>query len=267
MDQLRIRAKELLESKQVAVVIGYAEGSAKGVRAFFARSAVDADRLIYDKRCTQNLAVYLLKHEVRKLGRMAIVAALPVLRSILQLAAECQLAEKDIVVLGIGAGDKLQEFPTFTAIEEFVAASPLDLTPEEKAKVEEIRKLPLAERWQYWQEQLARCFKCYACRAACPMCYCTRCTTDCNQPQWIPVPAHDLGNLEWHVMRAMHLAGRCVNCGECSRACPLDIPLFLLNQMLIETVQEKFGLRAGTATELHYALSTFKPDDKENFIR
>jgi len=35
--------------------------------------------------------------------------------------------------------------------------------------------------------------------------------------KWIPVASHELGNLDYHLMRAMHLAGRCVNCGECAR--------------------------------------------------
>ena len=100
----------------------------------------------------------------------------------------------------------------------------------------------LEQRRQFWEEQFSRCLKCYACRAACPLCYCSRCTVECNQPQWIPVPAHDLGNLEWNVMRAMHLAGRCVNCGDCSRACPVGIPLYLLNQELIGERFRRFRL-------------------------
>ncbi len=68
-------------------------------------------------------------------------------------------------------------------------------------------------------------------------------------------------------MRAMHLAGRCVNCGDCSRACPMEIPLHLLNQTLAEEIRLQFGQRGGAALKLDYALSTFKPNDKENFIR
>jgi ferredoxin len=81
------------------------------------------------------------------------------------------------------------------------------------------------------------------------------------------VPAHDLGNLEWNVMRAMHLAGRCVNCGDCSRACPVGIPLYLLNQKLINEVFASFNFRSGTAAKAENAMSTFKPNDAEDFIR
>jgi ferredoxin len=99
------------------------------------------------------------------------------------------------------------------------------------------------------------------------LCYCSRCTVECNQPQWIPVPAHDLGNLEWNVMRAMHLAGRCVDCGDCSRACPVGIPLHLLNRKLISEVFTHFNARSGTAAKAENAMSVFKPNDAEDFIK
>ncbi len=67
-------------------------------------------------------------------------------------------------------------------------------------------------------------------------------------------------------MRAMHLAGRCVNCGECARACPLDIPLNLLTQKLIHDISLHFNQRAGLSSKAENTLSTFKPDDRENFI-
>jgi ferredoxin len=267
MDALRKKARELLESGACQVVIGYGEGSGGGARAIFVRRPEESQGLILDDRCEQNLAVYLMKKEVKDLGKAAIVARLPVLRTILQLAAESQLADGEFVIIGISPEGKLIDLPEFKSVVEYVNSQPLELTNEEQEQIKRIENMSMQERWNFWSNEFSRCLKCYACRASCPLCYCSSCVVECNKPQWIPVAPHGGGNLDWHIVRAMHLAGRCINCGDCARACPVDIPLNLLTQKLGEEVFKDFGLRAGTKAEIEYALSTFKPEDQENFIR
>lgn len=267
MEELRKKARELLETGAVKVVIGYGKGSEDKARAIFVRKPEQTDRLIFNEHCFQNLAVYLTKPEVKALGKPAIVARIPTLRAILQLASENQIAEGQIIVLGISQEGKLLDLPDLKAVEAYLAECNFDLSPEEKALLEKVEKMSSEERWNFWQEQFAKCIKCYACRASCPMCYCERCLVECNQPQWIPVPSHQIGNLDWQIIRAMHLAGRCVNCGDCTRACPVGIPLNLLNQKLSEEIFKNFGTRAGLKIEAEYALGVYKPDDKENFIK
>jgi ferredoxin len=268
MEELKNRVRELLKDGGVAAVIGYQAGSdGRTPRAAFFRAPQEVDRMILDDTCTDNLAVYLLKPEVKAMGKLAIVATLPVLRTILQLAAENQITDGQIVVLGVGPDGQIIEFPTLEAIEQFVAGFGPGLTEQDKALLARIEGMTREERWAFWQSEFARCIKCYACRAACPMCYCTKCIVETNQPQWIPVASHDVGNLEWHLVRAMHLAGRCLNCGFCAKACPMGIPLNLLTQKLAEEAREAFGAIAGKSAKGEYALSMFKTDDKEGFIR
>jgi len=267
MDALKNKARELLAAKTVQVVIGYGRGSGGAARAVFVREASKADTLVFDDGCRQNLAVYLMKPEVRKLGKAALVAIPSTLRAVLQLAAENQVGEHDLLALVVTPAGEVVQLATLQAIEAHVASLDPDLSTAEKEELKKYEALSLEQRRQFWQEQFSRCLKCYACRAACPLCYCSRCTVECNQPQWIPVPAHDLGNLEWNVMRAMHLAGRCVNCGDCHRACPVGIPLYLLNQKLISDVFANFNFRSGMAVKTDNAMSTFKPNDSEDFIR
>jgi ferredoxin len=260
-DKIRQKAKELLTGGAVKVVIGYGEGSGGRARAIFVHKPEDAGRLIFDERCRQNLGVYLTKQEVRALGMPAVVAIEPVMRTIRQLMYEEQVKEGDIAVIGISGDGQVIDFPDLKSLVDYVSKIPLKLSPEEQAAVEKLETMTREERWKFWLDETADCIKCYACRASCPLCYCPRCTVECNQPQWISVPAHELGNLEWHIMRAMHLAGRCVNCGECYRACPLKIPLNLLTQRIILDIGNNFG------EEAEYALATYKPEDKEDFIR
>lgn len=266
MNELIKKAAALLESNAVQVVIGYGKGSSDRTRAIFITKVADCDQLIFDSRCIQNLAVYLTKPEIKKLGKPAIVASVPVLRSILQLAAENQLTENDLVILGVTPESELVEFETFAALETFLDSHKIEIDEKYRKTIEMIKSMPVEERFAYWVKELETCFKCYACRAACPLCYCTRCTVENNQPQWIPAASHALGNLEWHVMRAMHHAGRCTDCDACYNACPMGIPIHLLTKSMLQDVSENFG-SYGPSISKSNTLSSFKPDDKESFIR
>lgn len=267
MNALPQKARELLESNRVQVVIGYGPGSEPDRRRpVFARTPAQADVLVYDEHCRQNLAMYLMKPEVRALGKAAVVARHATLRTLLQYAAENQLV--DGLVLALAPKDAtVVELATFAAIEEHLAMQPHGLSAEDLAEIRKLAEKPLTERWAFWQAEMSRCIKCYACRSACPLCYCSRCITEMNQPQWIPVESDPLGNLDWNVVRAMHLAGRCVDCGSCSDACPQNIRLDLLNRTLADEARTHFGAEPGYSVRKDYALAAFKPDDKEDFIK
>jgi ferredoxin len=266
MSNLIARAKELLENKTVQVIIGYEPGSAGLVRPAFITDPSKTDRLIYDERCVQNLAVYLTKHEVKHLGKIAIVASLPVMRSIMMLIAEQQVIAENIQILGVSSDGKLLDISDIQVMQGFIERSDLGNPAKDKILLEELNKLSPEEKFAYWQKELSKCIKCYACRQACPMCYCTRCSVEVNQPQWIPVQANTHGNMEWHILRAMHLAGRCISCGECGRACPVGIPCHLLTMHLADQVHNYFKVYAGTSGKMSSVLSTFEPNDKESFI-
>ena len=54
----------------------------------------------------------------------------------------------------------------------------------------------------------------------------------------------------FHIIRAFHVAGRCTDCGECSRVCPQHIPLHLLNRKFIKDINEFYGdYQAGEEVE------------------
>ncbi len=266
METLKQKAKELLQSGEVKVVLGYAVGTAGTRRPHFARKPEQVDRLVLDDRCTQNLATYLTKPETRRLGKVAVIALPATQRATLQLIAERQLRDDDVLLLALEEG-VVKVLSSGAEVEEHLALKTDTMNAADKALIEKLSAMSREARWAFWQQELSRCVKCYACRNSCPMCYCEHCTMDCNRPQWVPVASHALGNLEYHMVRAMHLAGRCVECGECGRACPVGIPVHLLTCFAEESTARQFGQRAGHSAKLDYALSTFKPDDKETFIR
>ena len=119
----------------------------------------------------------------------------------------------------------------------------------------------------YWRAELERCVKCYACRQACPLCYCERCIVDKNRPTCLDTSATLKGNFAWHIVRAFHLASRCVGCDQCSRVCPEGIDLRLLNLSLAQASETNFGYRSGTDPKADLILGHYSQQDQEDFIR
>jgi formate dehydrogenase (coenzyme F420) beta subunit len=143
---------------------------------------------------------------------------------------------------------------------------PVGFSDETMAALNDLLAKTPEERWAFWAEQSSRCIKCYACRGSCPMCNCDTCFAEKNQPQWFPTAADGPGNLSWQIIRAFHLAGRCVGCGACQDACPAGIPLNILGAAMARSALKNFRHRAGADPKAVPLQSDFKQDDEESFI-
>ena len=100
------------------------------------------------------------------------------------------------------------------------------------------------------------CINCYNCRNVCPVCYCRECvfTTDVfsHEPiqyhQWagkngqIKMPSD---TLFYHLTRMAHISHACVGCGQCSNACPSNIPLSQLFTSVAAQTQAAFDYVPG----------------------
>jgi Fe-S oxidoreductase len=73
--------------------------------------------------------------------------------------------------------------------------------------------------------------------------------------------------LVYHFVRVFHMAGRCVDCGACSRACPVGIDLRELTQKMVQLVKDEYGFEAGLSLDAPPPLTTFQQDDAEEFIK
>ncbi|NTV01438.1 MAG: 4Fe-4S ferredoxin [Chlorobiaceae bacterium] len=271
-EQYRKEAAELLSSGEVKLVIGYGEGStAERRRPVFVRSAEYVSRLVLDGSCVANLSSYLVPEGLLSDGKKVAVFLKPDgIRSINILAAESQLDPEQVVILGFDIeGGQAAPLPgrkasDFTALIGSLKSA--GLSPELQKDADRLEQMSASERFGYWKEQFSKCIKCYACRQVCPMCYCRRCIVDVNQPQWINTSSHTLGNFEWNIIRAFHLAGRCVSCGGCDRSCPVNIPLRLINHRMAKEALDTFGHYAGESAEQQPVLATFRQEDPETFI-
>ncbi len=277
IEQVRQRARELLQKGEVGLVIGHGQGAtAESARPVFVRKAEDVDRLVFSPFCRNNLAAYLTRKEVMPKGKVALVAQPEEIRSVSVLVQEQQFEADRVVLIGVvcaqpgvkGAECRLLGGTTLKELEGEVAEICKSRNETElAAKVKELEQMTPEQRLAFWNQEFSRCIRCYACRQACPMCYCERCIVEKNQPQWIPSSPRPLGNFFWNVVRAFHLAGRCIGCGACARACPMDIPLDLLNKKVAQEVKDNFGCEAGFDHASAPPMASFRTDDSQEFIK
>ena len=136
------------------------------------------------------------------------------------------------------------------------------------AAVKRIEAMKPAERFAFWQGELSKCIRCNACRDVCPACSCEQCIFD-HPAAYMggKAAADEVEESLFHIIRAFHVAGRCVGCGECSRVCPQGVSMGLLNNKLIKDINEFYGsYQAGAdATTLSTQIS-YKEDDVETTI-
>ena len=138
----------------------------------------------------------------------------------------------------------------------------------ESARFDEVARIEAMtpdERFAFWQNELSKCIRCNACRDACPACTCEKCVFD-NPGSGVEnkSPANSFEEKMFHIIRAFHVAGRCTDCGECSRVCPQNIPLHLLNRKFIKDMNEFYGeYQAGAEVGARAPLVNYTTEDLE----
>ena len=136
------------------------------------------------------------------------------------------------------------------------------------AEVERIEQLSPEEKFAFFQKELSKCIRCNACRNVCPACSCRKCVFDSTKfDSSQKANADSFEEKMFHIIRAFHVAGRCTDCGECSRVCPQGIPLHLFNRKFIKDINEFYGeYQAGEDIEADVPLTSFTFDDVEPSI-
>ena len=132
-------------------------------------------------------------------------------------------------------------------------------------EVEALEKMSSEERYAFWQNELSRCIRCNACRNVCPACTCEKCVFD-NPASGVEnkAAANSFEEKLFHIIRAFHVAGRCTDCGECSRVCPEGIPLHLLNRKFIKDINSLYGeYQAGEEVGSRAPIVNYSLDDPE----
>jgi len=252
---------EALDAGKVKAVVGWMKApTLNRPRPAWFVTAASAKEMV-SPNGSGNLVRLLKKRELRALLPIGLVARACEVAALNVLAQEANLDPAAITVFAV---DKAGRYVGTAA--EWPSDRPVGFSDDTLKALDELMAKPPEERWEFWAAQSAKCLKCYACRSSCPMCTCDQCIMDKNQPQWFPTAADGPGNFSWQMIRAFHLAGRCVGCGACHNACPAGISLNLLNAAMARSALRNFGHRAGIDAKAVPLQSDFRQDDKEDFI-
>jgi len=253
-ENLRKTVKDLLESGKIKGFLGLIEKNGQIAPHLFCDTG-DLDRMVTGDRDQPGDSRYPLNKQLIHLARRYPEETFGVLirgcdeRGLVTLYTWNQLNPNRVVPVGVACPEQLAKacecpkpFP-----DEFVEGEKTEGCASEL--VARVDGFELAERFEYWMKEFSKCVKCYGCRDICPMCFCKECSLETDElirtgdiPPEIPI---------FHLTRAVHMAGRCIDCGLCNEACPADIPLRTLYKKVADIMDSEFNYRPG-----------YSPDEK-----
>ncbi|TCO70019.1 4Fe-4S dicluster domain-containing protein [Marinisporobacter balticus] len=313
--KVRARAKEALENREVDEVMGWKKGEFwYDVYPVFITEANEADDLIWDAFCVNNLSKYLIQKqkENKKVGvflkgcdslgfnqllkdnridrDQVVIYGLPCVgmvdpEKVKKEGLNKGLLEikrsKDEITFVTKEGEKkilgrqfdydkclACRYPNPVVYDELLDTEiAREVSEMDRFKdVEAIEKMSITERFEYWSNQFSKCIRCNACRNICPACSCEKCVFDNVNAGVSSKASVDSEEQFFHITRAYHVAGRCVDCGECTRVCPAGIPLDQLNHKIMKDINELYGkYDAGVDVSQDAPLVTYKLDDADSF--
>lgn len=251
-----LKAKEDFSQGKVQMLIGWTkeEDSLESV-VTFVESAEDLDSLVWDEYCVNNLAKYLID-ETRNGKKVGVFLKKCDLLGFEQIIKDNRISRDSVVVYEMDC----QGMKDFVTGEVFPKCKTcLDENMDKFAEVKELENMTHEERYEYWAKEFAKCIRCNACRNVCPACNCEVCVFEKKDEDILGKATNESETGFYQIIRAYHVAGRCSDCGECERICPVGIPLSKINRKIIKDIQELYG------EEDEDTLSSYKLDDKDTF--
>jgi ferredoxin len=244
--ELRSLVAEKLESLDGVLALRRADA---GTAPHLFRQGDDLSGLVLEPRYTMGKIISLLQKRYPE-ARFGIVARACDTRALVEMAKREQVDLEQLDLLAVACASEeaetcacadpapaLDDWPSATLIGTRVEAgapNPLVAGYADKS---------LEERQAFWQQQFRKCIKCYGCRDICPVCFCETCALE--DPLWVEpgvlAPAFPM----FHLIKAMHMANRCVACRQCELACPANIPLTVLYDLIRQDVEDLLGYVPG----------------------
>ncbi len=335
MQELILRARALLESGEVARVLGWKKGEhCYDPEPAFFETVESLENFQYDDFCGANLSKYMIEAS-KKEGKTLVFLKPCDSYSFNQLLNEHRIDRQKAYIIGVGCKGKLdprklgedaldvrlpcreagaaqavteglnpsgpsdhlpcegrlwvhglygdRELDRKDALlerchvckgkehkiaDELIGESADTLDADRFAEVSKIEAMSPEEKFAFFRAELSKCIRCNACRNVCPACSCRKCVFDSTKfDSQQKANTTDFEEKMFHIIRAFHVAGRCTDCGECSRVCPQGIPLHLFNRKFIKDINQLYGeYQAGETADARNPLVSFTQEDCEPSI-
>jgi len=252
-EKIRENVDELLRSGKVQGVVGLSEEHGNVQPRLF-KTGDSLDTLVLSPKYPLATICKLiqLKHPEGKLG---IVARGCDERALVELAKRQQIDMDNLVLIGIACTeDEAKEcccehpYPQKVDIGEKIGGVTTN------NEIETLLEKDFDERLKFWSDAFSKCIKCYGCRNACPLCICEECTLE--DDLWVKAGEIPPEFPTFHLIRAYHLRDKCTGCGECQKACPMDIPLTTLYALLRREFKQLFDYVPGMDITRNSPLAT-----------
>jgi formate dehydrogenase subunit beta len=246
IEEIRVHVAEKLQ--ELDGVVGLRR-TAEGVAPYLFREGDDLSQLELGPRYPLATVVSLLQKRYPG-ARFGIVARGCDARALVEMAKREQVDPDRLYLLGVACtaeeaeechcADPAPDPEAWPQAE--VIGTPVESAPPNPI-VADYAGMSLKERREFWQQQLLKCIKCYGCRNICPECFCEACALE--DKVWVEPGVLAPPFPMFHLIRAMHMSGRCVACRQCELACPAHIPLTVIYDLIRRDVGDLLGYVPG----------------------
>jgi formate dehydrogenase subunit beta len=251
IEEVRTHMAEILD--ELDGVVGLRE-SGVDIAPYLFRKGDDLSQMTLEPRYPLASIVSFLQKQFPE-AHFGIVARGCDERALIEMAKRNQVDPDRLVLIGIACTSEQAQkcycdapapdpgaWPDVIVFGEPVAGAPPN------PMVAEYESLPLTERWSFWRNQFRKCIKCFGCRNNCPVCFCETCALE--DPLWVEPGLLVPDFPSFHLIKAIHMTSRCVGCRQCELACPANIPLTVLYDLLRRDIGELMGYVPGADLEI-----------------
>jgi formate dehydrogenase subunit beta len=246
LEQVRQRAREVLERKEADGVLALKKGFWDVIQPHVFTDPAEIDKLVLEPKWLLAKMARAVLLERPHSWRLAVVMRGCDERAVVELVKRNQVDRERLLIVGYACDSGqakacLCNRPYPQKLDAGNAVEGVD--PMNDERVKSYLEGDARERMEKWAEQLRRCIKCYGCRNSCPICICVPCKLE--DEVWVERGVVPAEMITFHLIRAFHLSDTCVACGACQEACPVGIPLMTLQFSMREALKKDYNYEAG----------------------